>query len=294
MRIAEVLVESSELDEGPVWDKVKGAAGAVGKGIGAVGQGIGAIASVPQGLGRAIKKGYNAGVDTIGGGPSSGNQQQAPQGGQQPGAVGSFMNGLRGNKGNQAGGQQQQNPQQLQQLIQQKTQELNQLKAQLKQSGKQAGGQQPNNQQANVGQQPNNQQANVGQQPNNQQANVGQQQKAPQDNGPGIGAKVGNAVGTAAGNVVGHAGNFIDATKQSYNNTKNAIRSKMNPPNAQGQMPTPTVVDGGKSDKFANRKAALAKSKADREAGKGITGAIKTGTLGEEFQFESKFLGIMI
>jgi hypothetical protein len=90
MRITEIIVES-ELQEGPIWDKVKSAGSAVGKGLGAVGQGIGAVASVPQGIGRAIKKGYNAGVDTISGGPD-GNApaQSAPA----QTAVGAFKQGF--------------------------------------------------------------------------------------------------------------------------------------------------------------------------------------------------------
>lgn len=39
----------------------------MGGAIGKVGKGIGAIASVPQGVGRAVKKGYQAGVSAIGG-----------------------------------------------------------------------------------------------------------------------------------------------------------------------------------------------------------------------------------
>jgi len=39
----------------------------IGQGIGKLAKGIGAVAGVPQGIGRAIKKGYQAGVSTIGG-----------------------------------------------------------------------------------------------------------------------------------------------------------------------------------------------------------------------------------
>lgn len=55
----------------------------IGQGIGKFAKGVGAVAGVPQGIGRAIKKGYQAGVNTIGGpgaaqpGSSSGGTQAA-------------------------------------------------------------------------------------------------------------------------------------------------------------------------------------------------------------------------
>jgi hypothetical protein len=58
MKIEDLLVQS-QVDEG--------VGSVIGKGIGAVSRGIGAVASVPQGIGRAIKKGYQGGVAAIGG-----------------------------------------------------------------------------------------------------------------------------------------------------------------------------------------------------------------------------------
>lgn len=79
MRINEVLTESQQIEEGPMWDKLKKGASFVGKGIGAVGQGLGAAAGAVSGLGTAIKKGYTGARDTVAGGPSSGAAaQQAP------------------------------------------------------------------------------------------------------------------------------------------------------------------------------------------------------------------------
>lgn len=102
MRINELLVESEQQDEG--------LGSLVGKGIGAVGKGIGAVASVPQGLARAIKKGYQAGVDTIGGtadtpntspgttptAGSTSNTVSAPSGGN--GFAAGFKKGFGGNQ----------------------------------------------------------------------------------------------------------------------------------------------------------------------------------------------------
>jgi hypothetical protein len=66
-----------------------------------------------------------------------------------------------------------------------------------------------------------------------------------------------------------------------------------------GQPPDLKMIQGGKGtaadpNNIAARKAALAQSKADRAAGKGVTGAIRTGTLGEGAEFYSKFFKKMI
>lgn len=61
----------------------------IAQGLGAVGRGIGAVASVPQGIGRAIKQGYKSGVKAIGG--DGGKPQaaaQAPAAGAQAGGGG--------------------------------------------------------------------------------------------------------------------------------------------------------------------------------------------------------------
>jgi len=89
MRIDDLFL-TENLEEGPVWDKVRGAGAAVGKGLGAVGQGIGAVAGVPAGIARAIGKGYNRAADTIAGGPDEQPAQasapvQAQGGAQQAG-----------------------------------------------------------------------------------------------------------------------------------------------------------------------------------------------------------------
>jgi len=96
MKIEDLLAEE-QLDEG--------IGSAIGKGLGAVGRGIGAVASVPQGIGRAIKKGYQGGVATIAGDPdpntaapagagAQGNVPQATQAQQPQGAVGTGVGNL--------------------------------------------------------------------------------------------------------------------------------------------------------------------------------------------------------
>ncbi len=64
MRINEVLVENQNLEEGPILNKI---GTAVGKGIGAAAKGVGAVAGGIAGLGKAFKKGYQAGKGTVGG-----------------------------------------------------------------------------------------------------------------------------------------------------------------------------------------------------------------------------------
>jgi len=89
MKIAEVLTESQQLDEGPIANKI---GSAVGKGVGMLGKGIGAAAGGVVGLGKAIKKGYQAGKDVVSlagdddaaAAPSVGKPAAAPTGGPAP------------------------------------------------------------------------------------------------------------------------------------------------------------------------------------------------------------------
>jgi len=64
MKITEILVESQQVDEGPLLNKI---GSAVGKGVGAVAKGVGAVAGGVAGLGTAVKKGFQAGKATVGG-----------------------------------------------------------------------------------------------------------------------------------------------------------------------------------------------------------------------------------
>jgi hypothetical protein len=78
MKINEILVESTQLDEGPFSDVAKkvgtkvgkavgGVAKGVGKAIGGVAKGVGAVAGVAQGAKQAYQQGKQASIDVIGG-----------------------------------------------------------------------------------------------------------------------------------------------------------------------------------------------------------------------------------
>ena len=82
MRIQEILIESHQLDEGPILNKI---GTAVGKGVGTLAKGVGAVAGGVAGLGSAVKKGFRAGKATVGG---AGDDPAAPAaGGAAPGGT---------------------------------------------------------------------------------------------------------------------------------------------------------------------------------------------------------------
>ena len=64
MKITEILVESQQLDEGPILNKI---GAGIGKAAGTVAKGIGAVAGGVVGAGKALAKGYQAGKATVGG-----------------------------------------------------------------------------------------------------------------------------------------------------------------------------------------------------------------------------------
>ena len=78
MRITEILVESQQVDEGPLLNKI---GTAIGKGAGALAKGVGAVAGGIAGAGKAIKKGYQAGKDIVG---QAGDEPTAPTTGSAP------------------------------------------------------------------------------------------------------------------------------------------------------------------------------------------------------------------
>lgn len=117
MRINDVLVEYDQQDEG--------LGSAIGTGLGAVSKGLGAIASVPQGIGRAIKKGYQSGVNKIGGAPTTGTATGATATQQSSGTYQQgYQDGINAARGNSAGpAQGQQTGQNIQPTTQQQPQQ---------------------------------------------------------------------------------------------------------------------------------------------------------------------------
>jgi hypothetical protein len=73
MRINEILIES-QLEEGPLLNKI---GSGIGKAAGSVAKGVGAVAGGVAGLGSALKKGFQAGKQTVAG---AGDATAAPAG----------------------------------------------------------------------------------------------------------------------------------------------------------------------------------------------------------------------
>lgn len=77
MRVLEIITESrdtdvSELNEGPILNKI---GSGIGKTVGTVAKGVGAVAGGIAGIGKAIKKGYQAGKANVG---SGGDDEDIP------------------------------------------------------------------------------------------------------------------------------------------------------------------------------------------------------------------------
>ncbi len=85
MKINEILVESQQLDEGPLLNKI---GSGIGKVAGGVGKAVGAVAGGIAGLGSAIKKGYQAGKSTVAtGGDDAETDTAEPAAGSAPAAT---------------------------------------------------------------------------------------------------------------------------------------------------------------------------------------------------------------
>jgi len=78
MRIQDILVESQQLDEGPLANKI---GTAIGKGVGTLAKGVGAVAGGVAGLGSAVKKGFAAGKQTVAGAGDDEDPAAAPAAG---------------------------------------------------------------------------------------------------------------------------------------------------------------------------------------------------------------------
>jgi len=123
MKIDQILNENTEQLDELSWQDVKSGAANT---LGAIGKGIGGIASVPQGIARAVKSGYKDGVNAIGGPADQTNPQAAPAA--------------------QGGSTQQADTSGIESQIKQKEQELADLKSQLTKSNSQQGQSQKSNQ----------------------------------------------------------------------------------------------------------------------------------------------------
>jgi len=123
MKIDQILNENTEQLDELSWQDVKSGAANT---LGAIGKGIGGIASVPQGIARAVKSGYKDGVNAIGGPADQTNLQAAPAA--------------------QGGSTQQADTLGIESQIKQKEQELADLKSQLTKSNSQQGQSQKSNQ----------------------------------------------------------------------------------------------------------------------------------------------------
>jgi hypothetical protein len=78
MKINEILVESTQLDEGPFGDMAKKVGTGVGKAVGGVAKGVGAVAGGVAGIGQAVKKGFQAGKAVVGGDDEDNAPEEQP------------------------------------------------------------------------------------------------------------------------------------------------------------------------------------------------------------------------
>lgn len=107
MKINEILVESQQLDEGPLGSAAGAVARGAGKVIGGVAKGVGALAGIPGGVAKAFKKGKQASTDFIGGDKKaadadSGEEPAAQQ--SQPAAQAAAPSGQAAAQPQQSGG----------------------------------------------------------------------------------------------------------------------------------------------------------------------------------------------
>ena len=78
MRIQEIILESTQIDEGPILNKI---GSGIGKAVGGLAKGVGAVAGGIAGIGSAVKKGYQAGKSTVGGAGDDPGAATPPAGG---------------------------------------------------------------------------------------------------------------------------------------------------------------------------------------------------------------------
>ena len=276
MKIAELITESQATDEGVLGSIASGA----GTALGAVGKGLGAISGAFKGAKDQYQKGQAAGRAHVGGW-----KQPTPKDTSVRDQEFARLTG-KGAAPAAGGGQD------LASQIKAKEAELADLKAQQKSAGAQ---QAPAAQDPTPLAPPPKTEPGIGQAVNSNNAastnTAPSPAKEPAANSLAPTDPVGNAVpgdDKVAPDAATQA--RIDAAPQGYDpETGKPMAAPAGQPNLQ-------VQQGGKNPALDARRAALAQSKADREAGKGVTGAIRTGTLGEQLEegFYSNFLGRML
>lgn len=287
MKIAELITESQVTDEGVLGTVAKG----IGTGVGAVAKGLGAVSGAFKGAKDQYQKGQALGRAHVGG--------HMPAQPKDTSVRDQEFARLTG-KGAPAAA----NTQDIAAQIKAKEAELADLKAQQKAaSAQQAAPAQPL-------ETPPATQPGIGQSSNANNAVATNTAPADTKATPTVGGQAAPTAPSMKPMQVPGAGTnpnptTASATPQSpYSDEERAAHvaaggkfdmktGEKIPPAGQ---PNLQVQQGGKAapnPALDARKAALAQSKADREAGKGVTGAIKSGTLGEELQegFYSKFLG---
>lgn len=288
MRIQELITESQVTDEGVLGSIASGA----GTALGAVGKGLGAISGAFKGAKDQFQKGQALGRAHVGG--------HMPKQPKDTSIRDQEFARLTG-KGAQAGGA---DPQALRAQAADLNKQADAMEKEQQAAAKQAQAAQPAKPletppptQPGIGQSSNtNNAASTNTAPADTKApttpDAATQARidaAPQGYDPDTGKPLPAAAPAAQPTPA-------DVRQQKQAAAAQAAQDQMAANPAPAQQPNLQVQQGGKNPALDARRAALAQSKADREAGKGVTGAIRSGTLGEELAegYYSKFLGQML
>jgi hypothetical protein len=266
MRIEELITESQVTDEGVLGSIASG----IGTGVGAVAKGLGAVSGAFKGAKDQYQKGQALGRAHVGG-----HMPAQPKDTSVRDQEFARLTG-KGGAAPAAGGAQGGDPQALRAQAADLTKQADALEKEQQAAQKQAAAAQP----AAPLETPPATQPGIGQASGGN--NAASTNTAPADTSApaqpaAAPAPTGTAMPTKPYQVPGAGTN--------PNPTKDAAP-------AAGAAPM-QVQQGGKNPALDARRAALAQSKADTAAGKGVTGAIKTGTMGESLEegFYSNFLG---
>lgn len=278
MKIQELIVESQVTDEGVLGSIASGA----GTALGAVGKGLGAISGAFKGAKDQFQKGQALGRAHVGGhmpkqpkDTSVRDQEFARLTGKTaPGAPNAAAGGG--------------DPKALRAQAAELTKQADELEKQQKVAAPAKPLETPPPTQPGIGQSSN---AN----------NAVATNTAPADTKVASAPAAQEPAAAPAQEIVGKGGSkfdmetgkpFTDQAAADAQDDKIAAANAAKQAAAPAGQPNLQVQQGGKNPALDARRAALAQSKADTAAGKGVTGAIKSGTLGEGFY--SKFFDAMI